>query len=132
MTVEPTSLAVIVRQFEARMNIARASELASFGRILEAEALIAHENRAPKTWDEIDLLARIRVRQGKFAEAVQLWKQSLSLRGHEETARARVASLELYAAAHEKRRWLILFGWVAAWVTAEAVFISLFLNNWLR
>jgi hypothetical protein len=99
-----------VAAFESRMRLARASEHAAADRLFEAEALLAPPGaKQPGTWDEIDLLARIRVRQGKFTEAMQLWKQSLRFPGHEAIVVARIESLNTYAASQfEKRRWLLL------------------------
>ncbi|MDD5200533.1 MAG: hypothetical protein PHC88_12110 [Terrimicrobiaceae bacterium] len=111
MPKQAVDLREIVAVFESRMRLARASEHAVAGRLLEAEALLALPGKQPDTWDEIDLLARIRVRQGKFTEAMQLWKQSLAFPGHDEVVAARVESLNTYAIWQlEKRRkmWLAL------------------------
>jgi len=105
-----------IAAFESRMRLARASEHAASARLFEAEALLAPPGgKQPDTWDEIDLLARIRVRQGKFAEAMQLWKQSLRFPGHEEIVAARVESLNAYADSQFERRRKLMLALVVAW-----------------
>ena len=49
-----------INRFDRKIRLARASELAVSGRLLEAEALLISKERFPDTWDELDLLARIR------------------------------------------------------------------------
>lgn len=62
----------IVQRFDDRLRLARASELASCGRLLEAEALLCSGN-LPISDDGLDLLARIHVKQGQFDLARRRW-----------------------------------------------------------
>ena len=63
----------LVERFEDRLRLARATELATCKRFLEAEALICPGGRQPGTADEFDLLARIHVQQGRFDLAKKRW-----------------------------------------------------------
>lgn len=65
----------IVSRFDERLKLARASELAGGGRLLEAEALLCPLGRHPNSAQELDLLARILVRQGRYDEARQCWRE---------------------------------------------------------
>ena len=66
----------------------------------------------PTSWEELDLLARIRVREGKLADAFSLWRQGAAIRGRESRARICLASLDKYAAARVRRaRRLYLLLW---------------------
>lgn len=122
MPKQSLDLRETVAAFESRMRLARASEHAAAGRLFEAEALLAPPGgKQPGTWDEIDLLARIRVRQGKFTEAVRLWKQSLAFPGHDEVVSARVESLNTYASwqlERQRKLWLVL---AIAWTLIIAI-----------
>jgi hypothetical protein len=62
----------ISQRFDDRLRLARASELALCGRLLEAEALLCSGN-LPMSDDELDLLARIHVKQGQFDLARRRW-----------------------------------------------------------
>ena len=62
----------IAQRFDDRLKLARASELASCGRLLEAEALLC-SGKVPTADDELDLLARIHVKQGQFDLARRRW-----------------------------------------------------------
>jgi tetratricopeptide (TPR) repeat protein len=57
----------------ARIRLARATELAQSGRLLEAEAVLAQNGELPHSATELDLLARIAARQGRFDEARRRW-----------------------------------------------------------
>ena len=67
----------IVQQFESRMLLARAAELASAGRLLEAQVLLCPNEATPKSADELDLLARIYVKQGHNDLAKRRWQEAL-------------------------------------------------------
>ena len=68
---------LIVRRFEERLRLARAGEFASCNRLLEAEVLLCFGGRRPDSIDELDLLARIHVRQSQFGPARQCWEAAL-------------------------------------------------------
>lgn len=63
----------IVQRFDDRLRLARASELALCGRLLEAEALLCPGN-LPMSDDALDLLARIHVKQGQYDLARRRWE----------------------------------------------------------
>src|SRR6266498_4271340 len=83
-----------IDRFDRKIQLARASELALSGRLLEAEALLVSKEQFPDTWEELDLLARIRVREGKFADALKLWSRGASIPTRSARARACIASLQ--------------------------------------
>lgn len=62
----------IAQRFDDRLRLARASELALSGRLLEAEALL-YPGNLPMSDDELDLLARIHVKQGQYDLARRRW-----------------------------------------------------------
>lgn len=62
-----------------RIRLARATELARSGRLLEAEAVLLAKGILAQGALELDLLARIAARQGRFAEARQRWNAALRI-----------------------------------------------------
>jgi hypothetical protein len=132
MNAEADSLARIIGRFDHRMGLARASELALSGRLLEAETLLLSKERFPNTWEELDLLARIRVRQGKLADALRLWGRGATIPTHSSRAHACIASLQNYAAAKFKRdRQMFIVLW-ALWSTAVFGVVALVMSKALR
>jgi tetratricopeptide (TPR) repeat protein len=63
----------------AQIRLARATELAQSGRLLEAEAVLAQSGELPRNASELDLLARIAARQGSFDEARQRWNAAIQI-----------------------------------------------------
>jgi hypothetical protein len=115
MKAEATGVTAVTDRFDRRMRLARASELALSGRLLEAETLLVSKERFPNTWEELDLLARIRVREGKLADALKLWGRGATDPTHSSRAHACIASLQNHAAAKFKReRQIFLMLW-ALW-----------------
>lgn len=123
-TVE-SSLDQIIHRFDCEIRLARASELALAGRLLEAETLLVSRDRFPDTWGELDLLARIRVREGKLADALKLWGRGACIPTHSSYARARLVSLENYAAARFRRQQQIFILLWALWTSAVVAVITL-------
>ena len=68
-----------IARFNNRLRLARASELASIGRLLEAEALLCPRRHLPMSADELDLMARIHLKQGQFDLAKRRWEDGLKL-----------------------------------------------------
>jgi|ERR1035438_1968429 hypothetical protein len=62
---------VLMRFFEQNL-LARATELARSGRLLEAEALLTN-GRGPQSAKEMDLLARIAAQSQRYEQAERLW-----------------------------------------------------------
>lgn len=71
----------IAKQFDDRMRQARSSELARDGRLLEAEGLLCQGGQLPESVEELDLLARIHVRQGRYDDARRRWRDASGLNG---------------------------------------------------
>jgi predicted Zn-dependent protease len=63
----------------AQIRLARATELAQSGRLLEAESVLIQNGELPGSTSELDLLARIAARQGRFDEARRRWKAAMQL-----------------------------------------------------
>jgi len=117
-----------IDRFDRKIQLARASELALAGRLLEAEALLVSKERFPNTWEELDLLARIRVREGKLADALKLWGRGATIPTHSSRARACMASLQNYAGAKFKRdRQMFIVLW-AVWSAAVFGVVTLVLK----
>ena len=66
----------IVTRFEGQFRMSCACELASWGHLLAAEALLFHGKALPTSADELDLLARIHVKQGKYDLAMRRWEDA--------------------------------------------------------
>jgi Flp pilus assembly protein TadD len=70
---------VAIQNCVAAIRLARATELAQSGRLLEAEAVLVQDGELPSTANELDLLARIAARQGRFGEARRRWESAMQL-----------------------------------------------------
>jgi hypothetical protein len=68
-----------IARFNNRVRLARASELALMGRTLEAETLICPGRHLPMSSDELDLLAKIHVRQGRYDQARKRWEDAVRI-----------------------------------------------------
>ena len=126
------SLASIAARYEDRLQLARASDLALSGRLLEAEALIAPLSRKPADWESLDLLARIRVRQGNFADALRLWQSGMEIPGKAVDAKSCIESLTLYAGAELKRRKVLLIALSALWSILAISSVGIVLFYWRK
>jgi hypothetical protein len=115
----------LVREFDERLRLAHASELASGNRLLEAMALLCQEGAGKASAAELDLLARINVRQCLFAEARKRWEQAIA---REESRRGEFEQclqvLEVYRTQWFKRR---MIEW---WVTLALLVVSLGIGIW--
>ena len=69
------------KQFDDRIKLARVSEMARDGRLLEAESILCQGKVLTQSVDELDLLARIYVRQGRYEEARRRWRDAAKLDG---------------------------------------------------
>lgn len=67
----------ITKCFDDRLRLARASELASLGHLLEAEALLCPGMHIPMSAEELDLLARIHVKQRRYDLARRRWEDAI-------------------------------------------------------
>ena len=75
----PTETRTALQNCFAQIRLARATELAQSGRLLEAEALLAQNGELPHHAGELDLLARIAARQGRFHEARRRWNAAIQI-----------------------------------------------------
>ena len=76
MNVHRVEIQQMARRFEDRLRLARASELASYGHLLEAESLLCPGMHLPMSTEELDLLARVHVQQGRFDLARKRWEDA--------------------------------------------------------
>ena len=83
----PTEARDALQNCFAQIRLARATELAQSGRLLEAEAVLAHNGELPHSAGELDLLARIATRQGRFDEARRRWDAAIQIEPGNETYR---------------------------------------------
>ena len=116
----------LVQQFDESLRLARATELATSNRLLEAEALLCPRGGADVSVAELDLLARIHVRQGRFDAAKRRWKQAVvravdSRVKFEECLRV----LEEYRIRRMRRRKM---EW---WITLTLLISSLAISIWV-
>jgi len=77
----------------AQIRLARATELAESGRLLEAEAVLAQNGELPDNASELDLLARIAARQARFDEARRRWNVAIQIEPGNEIYRRCLESL---------------------------------------
>lgn len=68
-----------LQNYFTQIRLARATELAQSGRLLEAEAVLVQNGELPGSASELDLLARIATRQGRFDDARRRWKAAMQL-----------------------------------------------------
>lgn len=75
----PSEANIALQNHIAQIRLARATELAQAGRLLEAEAVLAQNGELPRNASELDLLARIAARQGRFDEARRRWNAAMQI-----------------------------------------------------
>jgi hypothetical protein len=116
----------LVRQFDERLRLARAAELASGNRLVEAESLLCPEGVALASAVELDLLARINVKQYRFADARKRWEQAIS-RSPEKRAEFEqcLTALDTFSAKWLKRRT------IERWAILSIVIFLLMVDAWL-
>lgn len=69
----------LTKRFDDRLRLSRASELATLGRLLEAEAMLSPGRHLPMSADELDLLARIHVKRGQYDLAKKRWEDAIKI-----------------------------------------------------
>jgi hypothetical protein len=120
-----SEIADLVRDFNGQLRLARASELASHGLLLESERILCQIGVSQASAAELDLLARIHVRQGRFEDARKRWEQALT---RDEGSRASFEEClrELEAVSiHQMKIRMITW-----WVTMILLVASLALGVW--
>lgn len=119
----------LASEFSRRLRIARAAELASAGRLLKAEALLCPTGTAPKHCDELDLLARILVKQKRFAEAHRHWKKAFEKANDKERFKRCIVVLQDYVEKYAKRLRLLWTAGFSLWVGLLVVILTYFIGR---
>lgn len=86
----------IIRDFSLKLRLARSAELALAGSLFRAEELLMYGGELPQTAEELDLLARILVRQQRYVEAQKRWNDALRASNGESRYQDALDSLNLY------------------------------------
>jgi hypothetical protein len=120
----------LTSKFSRRLTIARAAELARAGRLLKAEALLCRNGSAPKDCEELDLLARILVRQKRFVEAHRVWRKAFERTQERERIRECVRALEDYVESYTRRQTLVWAFPFALWVILMVIVLVWFMGRW--
>jgi len=103
ITDEAARVERLFADYDRRLRLARATDLAKSGRFLEAEDLIRPSGGIPEGGRELDLLARIAVRQRHYGKAVLLWEGAIRCEPNNEEYRRCVEKLRGRAA--NLKRW---------------------------
>jgi hypothetical protein len=105
-----------ITRFNNRVRLARASELALMGRTLEAEALLCLERHLPMSANELDLLARIHVKQGRYDQARKCWEDAARIGDCRALFEGRIKVLDdWFEYRHRMLLWRIKIGiWLVA------------------
>jgi hypothetical protein len=120
----------LTSEFSRRLRVARAAELARAGRFLKAEAVLSPNGGVPKNCDELDLLARILVRQKRFAEAHRHWRRAFEKANDKERIRRCIVVLEDYVDRHARRLRLLWTLGFAFWVVLMVLILAYFMGRW--
>jgi hypothetical protein len=119
---ESTSRDAVAR-FNARLRLGRASQLACDGRLLEAEGILCLGGVTPDCPADLDLMARIRVRQARYEDARRFWRMAQRADGnrdHEECIQVLDQWLEY---RHKLLVWRVkVAGWL---ILSIATFLAL-------
>jgi hypothetical protein len=116
----------LTKQFDERMKLARASELARDGRLLEAEGILCQGKGLPQSVEELDMLARIYVLQGRYGEAKRRWRDAAKL----DESHAHSECIEVLDQWLEHRhkvllKWVKLAGYIILAIVVMTVLLKL-------
>jgi hypothetical protein len=125
-----TEVEDLTSEFSRRLRVARAAELAGAGRLLKAEALLCPTGSAPKNCEELDLLARILVRQKRFVEAHRVWRKAFERTQERERILGCVRALEDYVESYTMRKTLAWAVGFALWVTLMILVFICLIGRW--
>jgi hypothetical protein len=120
----------LTREFSRRLKVARAAELACAGRLLKAEALLCPTGTAPKNCEELDLLARILVRQKRFIEAHRVWRKAFERTQERERILGCIRALEDYFESYGRQKTLVWAVGFALWVILMTIVLVCFIGRW--
>jgi hypothetical protein len=123
-----TEVRRIVERFEDGLQLARAMEMASCNRMLEAEALLCPGGMMPQSADGLDLLARIYVQQGRFDLARRRWEEALKLGGRQVEFENYLKVLDYYTKQVFRRRLLIWKISLVLLITTLLICVGVHLN----
>lgn len=122
----PNDLRQVLREFDERLRLARASELALLNHLQRAEEVLCAGGISKASSAELDLLARIHVRQGRFEDARKRWEKAID---RDEGSRSKfeecLQELEAFSAKQMKRR---LIEWR---VSLALLSFSLLIGVWI-
>lgn len=130
--MDANNLTSLIARFDYGMLLARASELARSGRLLEAEALISGERGVRESWKGMDLLARIYVKQGNYAEALRLWQKLSQIDHSANTSEQCIHTLATFVEAELKRQRLVLIDLAAAWGVVFFTMLAFGIHHWVK
>jgi hypothetical protein len=125
-----TEVEDLTSQFSRRIRLARAVELARAGRLLKAEALLCPTGTASKNCEELDLLARILVRQKRFVEAHRLWRKAFETGNERERIRRCIVVLQDHVDRNARRMRLLWSVGFALWVMLLIAVLVYFIWRW--
>lgn len=125
-----STLNLLIEKFDMETRIARAAELALSNRLLQAEALLAPNGTLPRTWQEMDMLARIHVKQGRLSDALRRWHDASKL-SNLERFKSELLALSDYGEVTYVRQKRILWAAFGAWMVL-LVLLVIFFYMYLR
>jgi hypothetical protein len=103
-----TQVERLVADFDRKLRLARATDLAKAGRFLEAESLLHSSRGIPEGGKELDLLARIAVRRRHFGKARLLWEAAM--RSEPQNGEYRQCVEQLREREVKLKRWIKVGG----------------------
>ena len=121
----------IANRFDDQLRLARACELASMGRMLEAETLLSPGRHLPKSSEGLDLLARIYVKQGHFEQAKRRWEDASKISDRREEFEECIKVLDDWLAYRQRMLFLrIRLGmWLVAVLLSVWVLVRICFSN---
>jgi hypothetical protein len=121
----------ILTEYLRQTRFAHAAELAQSRRYLEARLVLSPNGRLPTEPRELDLLARIAVRQKKYDQAGRLWEFALRYSPDDETYKRAIQGI--IAAKRDRERYrLVLVNVLAAALAAGIALAVLQFGPWHR
>lgn len=115
-----------LQEFDERLRLARASELALLNHLQRAEWVLCAGGISKASSAELDLLARIHVRQGRYGDARKRWEQAIS-RDEANRYKFEECLRELDAFSAKQMKWRL----VEWWFTLALLSLSLLTGIWI-
>ena len=98
----------IIRDYSLRVRLARSAELALAENLLWAKEFLPPSGRQPERSQELDLLARLLVRDKRYAEARNRWKDVLNVFGRISCYQDALSCSNAYVVSLQKRRQSVI------------------------